>query len=153
VNDRIEVEVGLGEGVTLPITLPHAEAAVRHVLSAEGVQVAEISVAFVGDEEIARLNEEYLAHEGTTDVISFALHAAGESPLGDIYVGVDQAGRQAAEVGVPVADELFRLVIHGTLHVLGYDHPEGPDRAGSVMYRRQEELLTGFLDRIGAQGR
>lgn len=152
-NGGIDVDVGVGEGVALPISPANAEAAVRHVLSAEGIEAAEISVAFVSDQEIARLNEEYLAHEGATDVISFALYSAGERPLGDIYVGVDQAGRQAAEAGVAVADELLRLVIHGTLHVLGYDHPEGPDRARSAMYRRQEELLTGFLDRIGAEGR
>ena len=118
------------------------EAAVRHVLRAEGVEAAEISVALVGDDEIAALNQQYLSHEGPTDVISFHLHDRGEPPLGDVYVGVEQAARQAAGFGASVADEeVLRLAVHGTLHVLGYEHPEGDDRAGSPMFARQEALL------------
>jgi len=126
------------------------ERAVRHVLNAERVAGAEISVALLGDEEIARLNEQYLGHEGPTDVISFPLHAAGEAPLGDVYIGAEQAARQAAELGVPIEEELLRLVIHGTLHVLGYDHPDD-GRADSPMYRRQEALLAEVLsgERVG----
>jgi probable rRNA maturation factor len=61
-------------------------------------------------------------------------------------VGAEQAARQAAELGVPLDEELLRLVIHGTLHVLGYDHPDSDEeRAGSPMYRRQEALLTELL--------
>lgn len=152
-TDGIEVEAAAGEGVRLPLELGRVEEVVRHVLAAEQVPAAEISIAFLADPEIATLNEGYLAHQGATDVISFALHGEGERPLGDIYVGAEQAGRQAAEVGVPVQEELLRLAIHGTLHVLGYDHPAETERADSPMYRRQEELLASFLDRIRAAER
>lgn len=152
-NGEIQVEASLGEGVHLELPLRTAESAVRYVLEQEGVESAELSLAFLGDDEIARLNEDYLHHAGTTDVISFGLHSEGDSPLGDVYIGVEQARRQAEELRVPIEEELLRLVVHGTLHVLGYDHPEGPDRSGSEMYLRQEELLTGFLDRIRATGR
>ncbi len=151
---ELDVEAAVADGVTLPIAPEAVEAAVRHVLVEEGVTAAEISVAFVGDEEIGRMNEGYLAHAGATDVISFALHAAGERPLGDIYVGVEQAARQAAEMRVPPGEELLRLAIHGTLHVLGYDHPgEDEEREGSPMYLRQEALLTSFLERNRPAGR
>lgn len=143
--DEVEVMVSVGEGVTPPVDADRVEAAVRHVLRAEGVDAAEISVALVGDGEIAALNERYLDHEGPTDVISFHLHDRGEPPLGDVYVGVEQAARQAAGFGVTVAEEVLRLAVHGTLHVLGYDHPEGEDRAGSPMFARQEALLRAFL--------
>lgn len=152
-SERLVVEAAAGEGVRLPFDVALVEQAIVHVLQAEGVAEAEISVALVSDAEIAKLNEGYLAHEGATDVISFALHAEGERPLGDVYVGVEQARRQAADAGVPVEEELLRLAMHGTLHVLGYDHPAEGDREGSPMYRRQEELLASFLDRGRAAAR
>jgi probable rRNA maturation factor len=142
--DGIEVDVSVGEGVSSPVDAARVEAAVRHVLREEGVDAAEISVALVSDVEIASLNEDYLQHEGPTDVISFALHEAGESPLGDIYVGVEQATRQAAEFGATPSEEVLRLAIHGTLHVLGWEHPEGVGRTESEMFARQEELLRGL---------
>ncbi|HVG45903.1 MAG TPA: rRNA maturation RNase YbeY [Longimicrobium sp.] len=144
--DGIEVEVSVGEGVAPPVDVARVEAAVRHVLREEGVASAEISVALVSDAEIASLNEDYLQHEGPTDVISFALHEEGESPLGDIYVGVDQATRQAAEFDATPAEEVLRLAIHGTLHVLGWEHPEGAGRTESEMFVRQEELLKRYFE-------
>lgn len=142
---EIDVEVSLGEGVEAPVTPARVEAAVRHVLRAEGVEAAEVSVALVGDAEITELNQGYLSHEGPTDVISFALHERGEPPLGDVYVCVDQAARQAAGFGATVQEEVLRLAVHGTLHVLGYDHPEGEGREGSEMFARQEALLKELL--------
>lgn len=146
-NGDLDVEVSVGDGVSVPLDAERVEAAVRHVLAAEGIGVAEISVALLGDDEIAALNQEYLGHEGPTDVISFALHDDGEPPLGDVYVGVPQAVRQAADFGATPANEVLRLAIHGTLHVLGYDHPKDEARADSAMFRRQESLLAEFLAR------
>lgn len=143
--DEIDVMVSVGEGVTPPADPARVEAAVRHVLRAEGVEAAEISVALVGDGEIAALNEQYLGHEGPTDVISFHLHDRGEPPLGDVYVGVEQAVRQASAFGAAADEEVLRLAVHGTLHVLGYEHPEGDDRAASPMFARQEALLRELL--------
>jgi probable rRNA maturation factor len=141
----VQVEVSVGEGVALPVDAGAVERAVAAVLRAEGVEAAEISVALLGDGEMAALNEQYLGHEGTTDSISFALHDEGEPPLGDVYVGVEQAARQAAEWGATPAEEVLRVAIHGTLHVLGWDHPAGEERAGSEMFRRQEEILRAVL--------
>lgn len=143
--DELEVEVSVAEGVASPVEPARIEAAVRHVLRAEGVAAAEISVALVSDAEIAALNQQYLRHEGPTDVISFHLHERGEPPLGDVYVGVEQAARQAAVFGAGAADEVLRLAVHGTLHVLGWEHPEGEGREESPMFRRQEALLAELL--------
>jgi probable rRNA maturation factor len=148
--DEVVVEVSVGEGVAAPVDVARIEAAVRHALHAEGVAAAEISVALVSDGEIAALNQAYLSHAGPTDVISFHLHGQGEPPLGDVYVGVEQAARQAAGFGASSAEEVLRLAVHGTLHVLGWDHPEGEERAGSEMFLRQEALLRGFLS--GGEG-
>lgn len=143
--DEIEVEVSAADGVVSPVAAERIERAVHHALRAEKVLRAEISVALLGDAEIAALNENYLSHEGPTDVISFELHQSGESPLGDLYIGVDQAVRQAAAYGCTPDEEILRLAVHGTLHVLGYQHPEGEDRIESAMFIRQEALLAEFL--------
>jgi probable rRNA maturation factor len=65
--------------------------------------------------------------------------------VGDIYVGWDEAARQAEEHGVSFHEELARLAIHGTLHVLGHDHPEDASRTESPMFRLQERLLAELL--------
>jgi probable rRNA maturation factor len=143
--DEPAVEVSLGEGVAPPVSPERVEAAVRRVLRAEGVEHGELSVALVGDLEIAALNHRYLGRDHPTDVIAFHLHDAGEAPLGDVYVGVEQAARQAASFGATPEEEVLRLAVHGTLHVLGWDHPEGEERAASPMFERQEALLRAFL--------
>jgi probable rRNA maturation factor len=126
----------------LPATLiDHLEKAARAVLQAENASDTELSVALVDDAEMERLNREYLSHDGPTDVISFPLVQPGLPLVGDIYVGIDQARRQAADLGIDPAEELARLVIHGTLHVLGWEHPETEDRTTSPMFIRQEEIL------------
>lgn len=140
------------EGLELPLELAVLERAVEWVLQSEGVEEAELSVALLSDPAIAALNEEYLAHDGPTDVLSFPLQRPGGPPLGDVYVGAEQAARQAADAGVDLREEILRLTVHGTLHVLGYEHPEGLDRDGSPMYRRQEELLSAFLARELGRG-
>lgn len=116
--------------------------AVRAALHDRSVGDAEISLTLLGDDEIADLNRRYRGHDGPTDVLSFALYEAGETPVGDIYIGYGQALRQAEALGIPAAEELARLAVHGTLHVLGYDHPEGEDREGSEMWAIQEGIMA-----------
>ena len=138
----ITVHVNAPRGAPVPRRL--VDRAVRETLRREGVGRAEVSVTFVTDAGIAELHDRYLGRAGVTDVLSFALHDNGEDPLGDVYVGYPQALRQAAEAGIEADREMARLAVHGTLHVLGYDHPEGPERAGCDMYRVQEQVLRGL---------
>lgn len=116
------------------------ERAVRHTLSSLGVRQVEVSLTLLDDEEMRALNRRYLGQDRPTDVLAFAL-GPGPALLGDIYLGVEQATRQAAEVGVSLAEELVRLAVHGTLHVLGHDHPEGEGREESPMFALQEALV------------
>lgn len=104
---------------------------------------AELSITFLADDDIARLNAEWLEREGPTDVISFGL---GERPLvADIYVSVETARRHAAEYGIEPREELLRLVVHGVLHAAGYDHPDDESRVESEMFDLQERLLERLL--------
>ena len=117
----------------------------RAVLDVEGIQEGEISITLLDDAGIRGLNKEYFGRDWPTDVIAFALQSPGDPLLGDVYLGFEQAQRQASELDVPLDEELLRLVIHGALHVLGYQHPEGEDRFGSGMFLKQEELLKSVL--------
>lgn len=137
-----DVAVNLGAFETLDAAL--LERAVRTVLIHEGGTVAEISLTLLDDDGIRDLNARYLGRDRPTDVIAFTLDGA-TGLLGDVYVGVEQAFRQADELGVDREEELVRLAVHGTLHVLGHDHPEGPDRAASPMFRLQEALVQEVL--------
>jgi probable rRNA maturation factor len=139
----VEVTVDAGE---VPDTLvQELEGVVRRTLEAEAAGDAEISLTLVSDDKISELNQRYLSHEGPTDVLSFPMEQPGGTLVGDIYLGIEQGARQAAELDVPLREELLRLAIHGTLHVLGWEHPEEGDRPGSEMYRRQEEILASHL--------
>ena len=108
---------------------------------------ALISVAFVPSREIARLNREHLGHAGPTDVITFALERLpGEAPLvGDIYICPEVVRKNARHYGTGIREELARVVVHGTLHSIGYDHEEGEDRVSSDMWRKQERILADVL--------
>jgi probable rRNA maturation factor len=137
------------DGVRPALSAARAGELARGVLAAEGVRDAMLSIAFVSSAEIARLNREHLGHRGATDVISFGFSDASRSGavVGDIYVCPDVARDNARHHGVGVREELARLLVHGTLHVLGHDHPEGEARTGSAMWRRQETLLRRLFGR------
>ena len=91
------------------------------------------------------LNLEWKRHDRPTDVLAFSLPGPDGKLAGDIYVCSAVAAEQARAMALPHREELIRLVIHGTLHVLGYDHPEGPGRTRSVLWRRQERYLEALL--------
>lgn len=143
----VSVDVA-ADGVRVPVARARVAALVRMVLRAERVRDAMISVAFVSVSAIARLNRAHLQHAGATDVISFGFAprpggGTRRTPvIGDIYIAPDVARRNAAAHGAGVREEIARLVVHGTLHVLGHDHPHGPSRTSSPMWRRQESLLA-----------
>lgn len=103
---------------------------------------AEVSVTCVSLEEIRDLNRRYLSRDAPTDVIAFEL-GDPDQLLGDVYLSPEVAESEAGERGIDPSVEVLRLVIHGVLHLMGWDHPEGGDREESRMYRVQEQLLAG----------
>ena len=123
-----------------PLTPALARRAVRLVLTGERRE-AQVSVAFLPPGAMRELNRASLGRDRPTDVLAFDLRTPEGGLLGDIYVCRAVAAAQAKEHGVPLREELLRLVVHGTLHVLGYDHPEGPGRTRSPMWRRQEQYV------------
>jgi len=102
---------------------------VRNVLALEGIDAAEIGIRLVGDRSMAMLNRRWLSHEGPTDVITFPLSDEGAAVLvGDIVVSTETARRVAGELGWPARHELAYYVVHGLLHLAGYDDRSPTDR-------------------------
>lgn len=114
-------------------------------LKKENVENAVFSVIFVNEKRIRKINRECRGIDRVTDVISFAFEeASGVCPdyrfLGDIYVCIPRMEEQAREYGHSVKRELSFLVVHGILHLLGYDHMTKSEE--EVMFARQEMILN-----------
>ncbi len=139
---EVQVSLGAAGGVSQDLLRSAVELVLRDASVGEG----EVSLALLDDAAIRELNRDYLGLDRPTDVIAFALHNEGQPVLGDIYIGYDQALRQATDMVVPVTEELVRLAIHGTLHVLGHEHPETDARFDSAMFQVQERLVRELLD-------
>lgn len=130
-------------GRRLPLPATVVRRVVRGVLRGERRR-ALVSVTFLGAERMRRLNARYTGHDRPTDVLAFTLEQPHGPPLADLYICAAVAARAAAAHRIPPRQELIRLLIHGTLHTLGHDHPEGPERTRSPMWRRQERYVEAL---------
>lgn len=111
----------------------------RRVLAWEGAPRARVELTLLDGRAMRTLNRRATGRRRLTDVIAFALPQPDGLLVGDIYI-CPEAARRWAE-SVDVEEELIRLAVHGTLHLLGYDHPEGPGRTRCAMWRRQERYV------------
>lgn len=112
----------------------------------------ELSIVIVDDSEIARLNQAYLQHEGPTNVISFPMREGDFSDvnpglLGDVVISIDTAESESESAGIALAERMEELLVHGILHLFGYDHVKGEAEA-HVMEAKSRELL----DRLRKDG-
>lgn len=119
----------------------------RHALSQEGVEEgSELSLLFVTREHIKNLNKRFAGDDHDTDVLAFPMMEDDDSEgallLGDVVVCPEIAHSNAQELGHGLDDELGALVVHGTLHLLGYDHQTEPDRL--KMDARMAEIIDSF---------
>jgi probable rRNA maturation factor len=150
-DDRINVQVD--EPFLAEVDAADLARVIAVALAAEGRADAEVTLVITDDESVAELNREYRDTEGPTDVLSFAAQeptpgfvSAPEAAayLGDIIIALPFTRRQAAGLGRPLADELRLLAVHGTLHLLGYDHAEPDEEA--AMWARQDAILVQAAD-------
>jgi probable rRNA maturation factor len=133
------------EQTSLEIDPTRLRQAVETVLSGEGISAGEISLAVVDDEAIHELNRRWLEHDEPTDVLSFVLEEADGYREGEIIVSADTALVRSGEFGWSAHEELLLYVIHGTLHLAGYDD-KSPDERERM---RQRERF--YLERVGVQ--
>ena len=130
-------------GRRLPLSRALVRRVVEAVLQAERRQ-GLVSVTFLGRDSMRRLNAAHKGHDRPTDVLTFALGGPKGQVIGDVYICPWLAQREARARGIPLREELIRLVVHGTLHAVGREHPEGPDRTRSAMWRRQERYVEAL---------
>ncbi|HYB40701.1 MAG TPA: rRNA maturation RNase YbeY [Candidatus Methylomirabilis sp.] len=120
---------------------PRLGAVGRHALSRLGRKDRDLEVTVVGDREIRRLNKRYLGVEKSTDVLAFNLGVPGPSRLlGEVVISADTAARQAAQLGIAVSLEMDLLLVHGLLHLVGYDDRDPAE--ARRMHRRAREILA-----------
>jgi rRNA maturation RNase YbeY len=91
------------------------------VLSRHGVEVQGITYIFCSDDYLLELNREHLDHDYYTDILTFPLSEPGEPLVADIFISIDRVQENAAEFGTSFRDELHRVMIHGVLHLAGFD--------------------------------
>lgn len=122
------------------------------MLAWEGARGVRVDVTVLDAAAMRRLNRRATGRRRLTDVLAYTLPLAEGEVIGDVYVCPAAATRWLAAAGRTsrgaLREELVRLAVHGTLHVLGYDHPEGPDRVRSAMWRRQERYVRRLLGGI-----
>jgi probable rRNA maturation factor len=127
----------------------------RRLLDALRLPEAELSLLLVSDAVMRRLNRAWRGRDRATDVLSFAqAEGPGGAPpglLGDVVISLDTARRQAAERAASLGSELDRLLVHGVLHLLGYDHERSPAEARR-MRRRERALARRLAERGGRDG-
>ena len=122
------------------------EAKARKILNALAFPESELSIVLVDDAQMSSLNWKYRNRRGSTNVLAFALRE-GEfgdiTPelLGDVVISLPTAQRQAEEAGLSLDNMISRLLVHGILHLVGFDHELGED-AAEEMEQRSSELLT-----------
>ena len=122
----------------------------RQILDALGFPDAQLSILIVDDDQITSLNENYLNHTGPTNVISFPMQEgpfAEITPelLGDVVISADTAHREAVDAEMPITARIDQLLIHGILHLVGYDHVHSKAEA-IRMERKSEELYKHILE-------
>src|SRR5882762_45461 len=111
----------------VPIDSETWRAFAAKAVKAAPAHVAAMTVVFVSDRAMRGINRQWRGKRGTTDVLSFSSAQSpweeeADATLGDVVISVEQAARQAAEHGLSLEDEIAQLILHGVLHLCGYDH-------------------------------
>lgn len=135
------------EGLRVPVAAARLREACTVVLGSQKVKHALVSITLLTPRRMAALNKKHLNHAGPTDVITFGFRDPDGAVIGDVYICPEVAAANAKHFGVSAREELLRLTVHATLHVLGHEHPEGDARMKSPMWKLQERLLA----KVGAK--
>ena len=119
----------------------------QRILDVLGCPEAELSITIVGDRSIRTLNRDYLGRDKATNVISFAMQegefgAINPEVLGDVVISADTAAREAEEAGESFLIRLYFLLLHGILHITGYDHERSGEAEAARMEAKEKEIFA-----------
>lgn len=112
---------------------------IHKTILSEGFKLGELSFIFSGDEYLLKINKEYLDHDTYTDIITFDNSDVEKLIVGDIFISIDRIRENSKKFNVDMRDELHRVMIHGTLHLLGY--PDKGKEAKKVMTAKEDHYL------------
>ena len=116
---------------------------IRLVITSEEYELSELNFILCSDDYLLRMNQEYLDHDTYTDVITFDNSEGLKSITGDIFISVDRVAENAAGLGATTASELHRVMVHGTLHLLGYKDKSKADK--SLMTQKEDLFLSKLM--------
>lgn len=148
-NNAIVVEISNRQS-RLPVDEQLMKRAVTLVIEESPYVSAEISIGVVDDQEMHQLNVSYLDHDYPTDVLSFPLTKTDEFLAGEILVSIDTAESQAKDHGLSTGRELTLYVIHGALHLVGFDDKQESDR--QVMRQKEQWFMQKIEAEQGSLG-
>ena len=147
---NIKITVSITDDIAgLPLKKDEVRKLLIIVSEGEKTDVTSLGVIFVGAEHIRDLNSRFLNHDYETDVITFPLHTAGESIEGEIYICAKIAEKQAVNFNVSYREELMRLIVHGMLHLAGYNDTKNIERKN--MMNIGEKYLDCYIKKTNAQ--
>lgn len=144
---RLRADVRIDPPFRQEVSAPWLRRVARLALAAEGVRAAELSIVITDDEAVRQLNRAYAGEDEATDVLSFSLQEGEAFPspdgllrLGEVVISLPTARRQAEAACRPLLEEVAHLLVHGILHLLGYDHalPQEEER----MRERERTILA-----------
>ncbi len=130
---------------SFPLNIRRIRSAIQRLMKVLHLDASELSLLLTDDAGITELNRRYLHRDRPTNVISFPMNDS--SMLGDIAISVETASRNAREGEIPLEDEIIFLIIHGLLHLTGYDHEDGDESKAALMKIKERELfhlVTGY---------
>lgn len=128
-----------------PLSLQQIQTKAQALLNALDSPDSELSIVLIDDNEMAGLNQTYRNKTGPTNVLSFPMHEGDFSDLnpeilGDVVISMDTTAREAEEMGLTLAQRFYFLLIHGVLHLFGFDHERG-DKDAAEMDEKTEALF------------
>jgi len=109
------------------------------VMAQEGIEFSEIQYVFCTDEYLIKLNQRYLQHDTYTDILTFTLSLPNEPIVSEIYISIERVQENALIIKVPFMEELSRVMIHGLLHLSGYN--DGTDEEKKEMRKKEDHYL------------
>lgn len=132
------------------------ETRTQDILNALGYPDAELSISIIDDQEMRDLNRDYRGKDKTTNVLAFAMNegdfdSINPDILGDVVISADTAMKESLEYEMSFEDRLFQLLIHGILHLVGYDHETGEEDEGE-MEAKSDEIMALVFPEIKVKG-
>ena len=132
------------------------ETKAQDILNVLGYPDAELSISIIDDPEMHILNRDYRGMDKTTNVLSFAMNEGDFNTinpeiLGDVVISADTAYSECIEYGMQFEERLLQLLIHGILHLVGYDHERG-EHDSEIMEKKSDEIMAEIFPETGIRG-